>query len=177
MVELIDEGVQRFASTVPSDKPDIAIISGGANDAIFLRDSGDYFFAVQTMINIARASGALPVLVTIPTLCCDHNGIRPYADGYNTKMRALASNNEVPIADVNQAYLNTCDSQACYLLNLPEGLHPNISGYDVMGEMIAATLLGIDLLAADGPALLAQALNIPVDDILTQPTPGAVAAN
>ena len=172
--ELVSDGVERFARAIPSERPDLVVIGGGANDAIFRVNSGTYFFSVQTMINIARAVDALPVLTTIPTLCCDHNGIRPYTDQYNDKMRALASANNLPLADINQGYLNTCDSQACYLLNLPEGLHPNIRGYDVIGEIVTASLLGIDLLAAEGKALLAQALNIPVDDILTEPT--AVAA-
>ena len=45
-----------------------------------------------------------------------------------------------------------------------------------MGEVVTATLLGINIFAPDGPQLLELALNLPPGSIKTVPDPIPVAA-
>lgn len=164
------EGLVRFINSIPARKPDIVIVSGGSNDAIDQINPSDFFRSVQTMINVARASGVTPVLASAPPSCCDASGFTPFIEAYDQEFRNLAVINDVPLADIGKGYSNTCRSlNTCFLLNRPEGLHPNSEGYDVSAEIIMATLLGIDLFAPDGPALLEQALDLPEGSIKTQP--------
>ncbi len=163
---IVEQGVKRFASTIPSLNPDVVIISEGANDAIFLESSTAVFRSMQTMVNIAYAVGAQPVLATVTPSCCDRAGRNQFVDSYNREFRSLAAANGLPIADIN-----VCGGTNCVLLNRPEGLHPNIEGYDIMGETIIATLLRIDIFAPDGPMQLEQALNLPEGSVRTVPDP------
>ena len=115
--------------------------------------------------------GSAIVVTTIIPTCCDHERINGIIDSYNDSIRDLARINDVPLADVNQVYKNTCRRSNCYLLNLPEGLHPNTEGYDVYGEVVAAALLGIDILDPAGPGLLGQALVRPPGSTVAVPNP------
>lgn len=168
---LSTQGLSRFASQIPGLRPDIVIISGGSNDAIDLISTRKYFRAVQTMVNIALASGVQPMLVTAPPTCCDRAFFNTQIQNYDHELRLIAKVNDIPIADVNRAYQNTCQVKQCHLLNLPEGLHPNILGYDVMGEVIAAKLLGVDIFVPDGAKTLEDALNLQEGSVITQPDP------
>ncbi len=173
---LATQGLVRFAQTQPERRPDVVIISGGTNDAIDQVLTTDYQRSVQTMINIARATGSVPVLAGIPETCCDDSGLNLLINPYNGVLATLAVINDIAFADIQHAYSNTCRGVTpCFLLNQPEGIHPNESGYDVSGEVIVATLLGIDIFAPDGPSLLAQALGVDPASIQTIPDPGTVA--
>lgn len=171
-----DGGLYRFAATVPSQNADIIVIEEGTNDAINQAWSLDYYRTMQAMINIARASGKVPVLATIPPTCCNHAAMDLWIDQYNAVVYELAAVNEIPLADVNHAYSNTCNLGECYLLNLPEGVHPNNAGYTVYGEVVMATLLQIPLFAPDGPAQLEAALGLPPGTVQTKPDPVPAAA-
>lgn len=174
--KLAEGGLERFISTIIAQHPDIAIISEGANDARTPTTFGAYFRLNQTMINVTRALGVQPVLMTIAPPCCNHSNLRGTVDQYNTLLRALSNINEIPLADVSKGYANTCNLGNCYLFNLPEGLHPNTVGYNVIGEVVSATLLQINLFAPDGAALFAQATGTLPTDVETKPDPVVVPA-
>lgn len=168
---IVEQGVKRFAETIPALNPDVVIISEGSNDAIFLESSLAVFRALQTMVNIAYAVGAQPVLATIPPTCCDRNGRNKFVDSYNREYQSLAAANNLPLADINKAFKNTCGGTDCYLLNRPEGLHPNSEGHDVAAEAVIAALLKINLFAPDGPQALESALNLTEGSVRTVPDP------
>lgn len=166
---LVRTGVYRFARAIPNSTADIVFISEGSNDAIDMVNSTVYHRTVQTMINITKAFGKTPVLGTIVPTCREHSSLAPHITSYNARIRELAVVNDVPLADTYQAFANTCNISDCHLLNEPEGLHPNGVGYTVYGESVIARLLGIDLLAPDGPTLLEQALGLEPGTVLTVP--------
>ena len=168
-------GIERFAELIPARRPDVVIISGGANDAILSVNPNFYFRTIQTLINIAEAVGSTPVLMTVTPQCCDRSGIAPGVQAYNAEMRSLSLINDIRLSDVARSFENTCQLSACDLLNIPEGLHPNNEGYNVMGETVAATLLGINLFAPEGPSMLEQALGLPSGSVITQPDPILIA--
>lgn len=167
-------GVERFADTVQRVHPDIVVLMEGANDPFESLSAPSYFHDMQTMVNIARAVGAFPILLTIVPPCCNHAGSAPFIGSYNQQVRRMGILNSIPVGDVAHAYDNTCRISSCNLLNLPEGIHPNINGYDVISETAVSVLLKIDLFAPDGPAKLEQALNLTPGSIRTKPDPAPV---
>lgn len=168
---LTKRGLVDFARLIPSRRPDLVIFSGGTNDAVDQINQNDFMRSAQTMINIAKAVGTVPVIATPPPACCGRAGLNIYLNEYSNILKSLAATNEVALADINKGYKNTCQVGNCYLLNRPEAVHPNTEGYDVSGEVVIATLLGIDIFAPEGPALLEQALNLEPGSIKTVPDP------
>jgi len=164
-------GAGRISQAIIARRPDVATISGGSNDTFSQINSNDIFHAYQTIINVAKAVGTDPVLITIPPICCDRIASNGFVNIYNNSIRELAIINDLTLADVNKAFTNTCSLDNCQLLNVPEGLHPNISGYDVMGEAIIASLLDIDLFDGGGPSRLEGALDLPEGSVTTVPDP------
>ena len=167
---LSESGVARFVHLLAKERPDIAVILEGANDAMDQVSSDDYFHLMQTVINMAYVFGVEPVIVKLAPVTENHSGLLPFIESYNHQIDAIITYNNLTYADVYQAFVNTCSGvEDCYLLNLPEGLHPNIEGYDVIGEMVTASLLKINLLDPTGPALLEQALSLAPGSIKTVP--------
>lgn len=170
---LTQGGESRFLSLIQS-RPDIVIIAEGTNDSRLPATPGQIYRALQKMINAAKALGTQPVLTSILPVCCGHAGEQRFIDSYNPQIRVLAGVNEVPLADAEHAFRNSCDPNNCALLSRPEGLHPNVTGYDVLGEAEIAALLGINLFAPDGPTLYAMALAIDPTQVRTVPDPVVV---
>ena len=168
---LATQGLLRFVQIFSSAEPGVVIVSGGSNDAIDLISSNRFYRSLQTIINVGKFFGNEVVLATAPPTCCDHGGLNSLVSNLNSQTRKAAALNNIRLADINKAYLNTCSLGTCYLLNRPEGLHPNIEGYDVSGEVIIASLLGIDIFKQNGANMLEQALNLPEGSVRTQPDP------
>lgn len=168
-------GIFRLAQSIPGSNADIVVVSGGANDAIFQQSSGEIFRNMQIAINIIRASGKEPVLMTINPTCCNRASRAPIIRDYNNAYRYLANVNNIALADVARGFDNTCPGaiSSCPLLNRPEGEHPNIEGYDVAGEVVIAALLEIDLFSQGGASDLEGALNLPAGSVKTAPDPAA----
>ena len=164
-----DDGVERFARTIPARRPDLVVISEGANDARDFTNPELVFRSLQTMVNIAQASGVQPVVATISETCCDREFLNGPIRAINNRIRTIGTSNNIGLADVSRAYDNTCIRNSCELLNQPEGLHPNSEGYDVTGETIIAALLGINIFDPLGPAELEFALNLPEGSVRTKP--------
>lgn len=167
---MTDGGVFRFASTIAASNADYVIISEGANDTFLLATANLVRRDLQAMINMTRAMGKEPILMTIPGACCNRYGSRLFIDSYNSQYRDLAAINNVTLSDVNKSFTYVCpgDGEGCRLFNLPEGLHPNRLGYDAVAQGIIASLYGIDLLSPGGDAELSQALGLPQESIVVK---------
>ena len=130
----------------------------------------EYFYALQTAINIAVSIGTEPIILSLPPAIGNHEGLSTYINAYNDKIQPLGVYNSIMVSDVYQAFVNTCAGLAnCALLNRPEGLHPNEDGYDVIGEMAIAALLNVDILTNEGRVLYGNALYIDPATIKTVP--------
>ena len=168
---LVEDGMRRFLYSIRHHAPDVAIISEGTNDARYRADTSKIYNCLQTMINVASYYNTFPVLMNLAPTCCDHSGQYPYIKEYNNVYKAVALTNDITLANISHAFSNICNSSRCYLLNLPEGLHPNIEGYNIMAEVVAAALLGIDIFAPEGPTFLDQALGRAPGTAKTKPDP------
>lgn len=166
-------GVTRFATNILNSNADYVIISEGVNDGFFLYGDTSLARDLQALINMTRASGREAILMTIPPPCCNRSGLRLPVESYNVRYRDLAAVNQVLLADSDRAYQSMCTEKKCSLLNMPEGLHPNRKGYDVMGELFAALFYGIDLFAPGGTSLLAGALGFSEDSLIIKSPPAA----
>jgi lysophospholipase L1-like esterase len=164
------EGIYRFPNLLLEVNPDITIFLEGANDATFATAPGVYEKTLQKAVNIARSQNRQIVLLTIPPPCCNREGIRALVLEYNQIVRNIASANSIRFADVERAWNSTCQGQLeCELLNLPDGLHPNKKGYDVIFQTVAATLYDINIFSDEGAANLAAAIGVDPKIILVKP--------
>jgi lysophospholipase L1-like esterase len=138
---LTSGGVARFPGLVGEGGFDTVLILEGANDANFRVDRGVYARSLQKMINVARAEGKGIVLLTIPSPTGSRSSLQPFTNAYSADMRELAYLNEIPLIDIESSFVAACpDYSTCSLFNLPEGLHPNVLGYDSMATAIASGL-------------------------------------
>ena len=110
------------------------------------------------MIDSVFASGGQPLLGTITPTCCNHQNQlpEPAVLFYNDQLRAMATSNSVELIDFYSAFAG--GPEISYpvdgtpgLIQVPEGLHPTPTGYDLMAE----TARGVFILpkpTSSGPA-------------------------
>ena len=170
-------GIVRFPTEVISSNADAVILFEGLNDSFSKESPAELGRMVQRAANVSRALNRNLVLVTLPPPCCNHAGRENFIDSYTQQIREVGAVNNLPVADVAKAWDTTCQNrEECELFNLPEGLHPNKLGYDVIAQTIAASILDIDIFAADGAAKLAAATGISVTDVKVKPVVVSVPA-
>ena len=169
--EFVARGVYRFPGVAQASSADIVGILEGSNDAIFRVDSGTYRRQMQRAMNVAFALGKTVILITLPPPCCDRGALSLFTRSFSQTLRDLADVNQVALADVERAWDTTCDTaERCNLLNVPEGLHPNTLGYDVIGQTILASLYGVDLFIEGGAAELESVLGLPAGTVVVKPS-------
>jgi lysophospholipase L1-like esterase len=123
----------RFSSIVRSGGFDVVLLMEGSNDL------GDGFAssaiaALRSMVRNAKANGVKPFLATVPPMdgssCCPRRGsAAPLVPGFNDQIRGVASDEGIPLVDV---YGALSGSVSQYIG--PDGLHPNDTGYQKIGE-------------------------------------------
>jgi lysophospholipase L1-like esterase len=140
---LIWDGFARAASFVIGGDVDTIVIMEGTNDAIHRVEGREYRIALQRLINVARAEGKGILLNTLPPPVANRAPLALFTTLYSSIIRDLAVVNSVAVADVEQKFRSACpDLEACQLYNLPEGLHPNSSGYDAIAQVVSEALGG-----------------------------------
>lgn len=170
--ELLSEsGVFRFPKAIQKRPSDIVLLMEGVNDATLQKSQTDFKHSFQKSVNVAIALGKLPVPMTLTPPCCGHAGTRPIARRFSDIIRERSEINDLQYIDIEKAWDLTCDSPECELYALPEGLHPNSVGYDVVAQTVMAALLGIDIFALDGAEKLEAALGLEKGTVLVAPEP------
>ena len=132
---------RRFLSLQSLRKYDAVLFMEGSNDVNSAsRDSKVLPTAIaylQKMIDAAKGSGMTVVVATIPPMVQSGFRAQGYAivPTYNDMVRALATSESVPLADVYAAF----GSDASALIGF-DGLHPNPSGYQRIADTFLATI-------------------------------------
>lgn len=171
--ELALGGVARIPAVVAQSKGTIVGLFEGSNDARQGTSSEEYRRALQRSVNVIRLFGKEPFLVTLPRPCCDRAFFAGGVEALSNVVRAVAAANDIRVADVELAWKTTCENaDACELYNIPEGLHPNSRGYDVIAQVISAALLGVDIFSGGGASDLASALGVEESEIIVKPFEG-----
>lgn len=170
--ELGTRGIRRLASALRAYPADVLLFLQGTND-YFTRESTDIMtIRYQQVVNIARSLGIEPVLMTMPLSCCGHSGVTAYTRYFSNAVRSVSSANTVSKVDLERAWETTCnDVLRCNLLNLPEGLHPNTLGYDVMAQMVIGNLYNLNPLVTGNNTQIETALGLPAGSIVVKPEP------
>lgn len=169
--ELIAQGVFR-APFAADDPVDVITVMEGVNDAVKVQSRGDYARALQKTINVIVAQGKKPLLMTPIPPCCRHEALAAFTESYADAVRELAAVNDVPLSDTARAWTASCQNKVeCELYNVPEGLHPNSRGYEVIAQTVAASLLGIDIHVDGGASELESALGLPAGSVIVRPDP------
>jgi lysophospholipase L1-like esterase len=123
----------RFSSVVRSGGFDAVLLMEGSNDL-----GGGFASAaiasLRSMVRDAKSRGVKPFIATIPPMdgssCCPRRGsAAPLVPGFNDQIRAIASDEGIPLVDVYGA-LSSSVSQ--YIGS--DGLHPSDAGYAKIGE-------------------------------------------
>lgn len=170
--ELTGTGYLRFAALLRRSNADTLLIQEGANDAFKQIPATQYRNTLQKMINAAKILNKQVVLMTLPTPCCNHGQLIGDTQSYSGEIETLSIVNELELINLKKAWETTCNNPGeCDLYNLPEGLHPTATGYTVMSQTVAATLLGIDIFKDGGAAELEGALGLPEGSVLVKPDP------
>jgi lysophospholipase L1-like esterase len=139
--QLLGGGTERFRDLVVGTDVDTIVFMEGVNDAIQRVEASQYRAAVQRVINLARAEGKNIVLNTLPPPTAMRESLAPFTNLYSNVVRELAAVNDLMVADVQQRFETDCpEMSSCRNYNLPEGLHPNTSGYDAIAEVVRSTL-------------------------------------
>jgi len=135
-----DDGtLGRFVSFTSSGQYDAALIMEGTNDLYKARNSGGNTNAIleiavaglRTMVRDAKSRNIRPFLATIPPM--DPSGFRgmvygaELVPGFNDSIRSVAAAENVPLADVYQAFGGNL------ALLSADGVHPNSAGYTKIG--------------------------------------------
>ena len=165
-----EEGIASLPSRLIASSADTVLLMEGANDAVIQVSASEYQRNLQKAVNAVRALGKEIAVFTITPSTADHAGLRPGSARYSDVIRELALVNDYVLVDVERAWETSClDPASCELFNLPEGLHPNRAGYDVIAQSAAAAVLGIDIFAEGGAADLAAATGIDPALVLVRP--------
>jgi lysophospholipase L1-like esterase len=164
---MTEEGVSRFPRQIVGLNADFVVIMEGSNDAFHQKSAEAYSRSLQRMINVAVADNKEAVLLTIVPPVASRASLAGFTDAYSGVVRDLARVNDVLLVDVAQAFKDACPVlDQCRFLNIPEGLHPNRTGYEALGQLVAGSLLGIDAQEPNSAAQLAAVLGIPLNSVL-----------
>jgi lysophospholipase L1-like esterase len=174
--DFLNEGTHRVVEVIFATSPDYIVIFEGANDAGQKVSTNDYRRDMQKAVNAAHALGVIPIIATIPRTCCNHAGHIPFINAFNSTLKTLATRNQIAIADLAFAWETTCQNpQACELWNLPDGLHPNTLGYDVIGQTVSATLFGVNIFNPAEAAEFEETLGQEPGTTIVKPDPALAA--
>ncbi len=138
-----EEGSARLISLLHTSPADSFLLMEGTNDAIFRVPPSVYGFELQKVLNIASVLEKQVVPSTLPVPCCEHSGQKLFTDAYSNQVRTLALTNDIPFIDLEDEWKASCpQADMCSFLNIPEGLHPNSSGYDFIADIFAPVFVG-----------------------------------
>ena len=127
-------GAQRLGNVIDKyDNLDYVIILEGNND-LELFASQVTVGNLRSMIHTARANGVEPVLSTLTPDTSSQERYRRIRDDFNPKIRDLAEEEGVLLADLFDATAGNWDG-----LNF-DGVHLNSSGYNVLAQVYFETL-------------------------------------
>ena len=127
----VKEGVGRTQSVINRHHPAFFLILYGINDVIHGGDPAMIINALSQMVAICRENNVVPVLATYPTMLWDHEVFAGTTYVLNAEIRTLAKAVGVRCVDLE---LEFAANPAFYM---PDGLHPNDAGTQVMAMAFA----------------------------------------
>ena len=134
--ELAGAALDRLRVVLAKDRPEVVLLMEGTND-MGLPMAGDAALnAIAMMLSAVQASGAAPVLATIPPIR-ESGGRAARVEPYNSRLRALAAARRVPLVDVHGVLVRgQCSGAASPALPCigQDNLHPTARGYELIAD-------------------------------------------
>ncbi len=121
-------GVGRVYAVLDRYKPGYLLVLYGANDIIYGYGSSYIVENLRQIIDAAQASKTEVVIATLTPVADYHTYMRSYIAMLNPEIRRLAAEEDVALADMDEAFAGNTQ----YLC--PDGLHLNESGAQLMAE-------------------------------------------
>src|ERR1035437_276427 len=106
--------------------PGFVLVFFGANDAIMGRDEADTIANLRNIVVACKNNQTIPVLTTLTPMIGEHEVYNGGVDALNPMIQALAQEQDVPLADVNAAFVGHPE----YLID--DGLHPSQAGAEAI---------------------------------------------
>ena len=126
-----EDNVSRTQSAIDKYHPGFMLILYGVNDVIHGHGLDGIIAALDRMVSICLDNHVVPVLATYPQPITGHRIFAPRTVALNTQIKALASSRGVKCVDL-EAEFNM--NPEWYM---PDGLHPNDTGTQVMAIAFA----------------------------------------
>jgi len=139
----IASGVSRVQSTINQYHPGFMLILYGINDVIHGGNVANIAGGLSQIVNICRQNNVVPVLATYPIPIKGHSLFAGGTKGLNENIRALASSAGVSLVDLEREFANPDGvsefgfAYADPSLIMPDGLHPNDMGTQIMAMAFA----------------------------------------
>jgi lysophospholipase L1-like esterase len=144
--ELTGEMAMRFRRDVLQHRPVYVVLLGGTNDLGWNAQPQEIMRNLINMYELARASGIIPVPVTVPSMRVDLSGAGPDAEAWieehlerrrvlNALIRDYALSKRVPWIDLFTA---TADPETRQLAASysNDGLHMTTAGYRLLARLL-----------------------------------------
>lgn len=128
------EGAARVNSVLQRHKPGFVLIMYGANDVIHQRGTDQLVANLSAMVAAARNRKTIPVIATLTPAFGGHAFMEGGIKRANERIRQLAKQESVALADVASAF----DWDPTLLEG--DGLHPNSAGRQRIADTFAGVL-------------------------------------
>ena len=133
-----DQILRRFKNDLKTFTPDAAVILAGVNDIYQGYPEEDVMTNLREMYNLALASHAKVVACTILPYDISTAQAREKMKRINEWIRSYAQEQKFLFCDT---FLFLSDpANPGHLTGTPDGIHPDVSGYRKMGEVISEVL-------------------------------------
>ncbi len=126
-------GASKIASQL-SCKPGYVCILYGANDAICGGGPGSAKENIRAIIVACKNNHSIPIVATTPPMIKEHAAYDGAARSINEAIRSVASEEGARLVDLYGAF----GSGEAYLV--PDGLHPNAAGAELIAKSFAGAL-------------------------------------
>ena len=120
------DGMDLIHPGLDATHPGFLILLYGVNDVIMGRDLTVSVENLRFIVQAAKDNKTAPIIGTLTPVAGEHVWFASVVDRMNAAIRQMAAEEGITVADLDQA-LNWDTS---YLL--PDGLHPNAAGNDIM---------------------------------------------
>ncbi|MGH7859196.1 MAG: SGNH/GDSL hydrolase family protein [Candidatus Binatia bacterium] len=137
--ENTEEGRRRIDRVLDENPTDYVVILEGVND-VSDRRTTNLIPDLESMIGSANGRGVVPLIATLTPTCCNRVNQTPpgRVNDVSVEIRDLAERTATVLVDFNAAFApEGVFDPASGLIHTPDGLHPTLSGYDLMSDTVA----------------------------------------
>ena len=123
------DGVSGISSTLSRHKPGYILVLFGANDLIFSRNADAIVSDLRTIVQAAKNNNTIPIIAALTPVYDGHSFIAGGIDAINPKIKQMAKDEGIKLADLNKAF----GSDRSLLQR--DGLHPTAAGAAKMAQV------------------------------------------